>query len=137
MLNSAALRILNRNWNYRLSMNNNVSLRDNYSLQFQGSYQSARILLQGQSGGFLGYGVAVRKEFKKRRVVLTLNAENFLAQYNTITNQLRTVTFVTDASSYNAFRNVRLTANWRFGQMNAKPNRTKKRISNNDGKAVE
>ena len=137
VLNSAALRILNRNWNYRLSLNSNVSLRDNYSLQFQGSYQSARIQLQGQSGGFFSYGVATRKEFKKRRLVLTLNAENFLTRYNTIVNQFRTVTFITDASSYNAFRNVRLTANWRFGRMNAKPGRTKKRISNDDGKAVE
>ncbi len=137
ILNSAALNILNRNWNYRLSLNSNVSFPHDYSLQFQGSYQSARILLQGQSGGFYGYGVAARKEFKKRRVIFTLNAENFLTRYNTIANQFRTVTFVTDASSYNAFRNVRLTANWRFGRMNAKPNRAKKRISNDDGKAVD
>lgn len=137
ILNSAALNILNRNWNYRLSANSNVILHHDYSIQFQGSYQSARIQLQGQSGGFYGYGVATRKEFKKRRVVLTLNAENFLARYNTIANQFRTVTFVTDASSYNAFRNVRLTANWRFGSMNAKTNRTKKRISNDDGKRAD
>lgn len=136
-LSSAALNILNRNWNYRLSLNSNVSFPQEYSLQFQGSYQSARIQLQGQSGGFYGYGIAVRKEYKKQRVVLTLNAENFLTRYNTIANQFRTVTFVTDASSYNAFRNVRLTANWRFGRMNAKPNRAKKRISNDDGKAVD
>ncbi len=137
ILNSVALRILNRNWNYRLSLNSNVSLPQDYSIQFQGSYQSARILLQGLSGGFFGYGVAVRKEYKKQRVVFTLNAENFLTRYNTIVNQFRTVTFVTDASSYNAFRNVRLTANWRFGRMNAKPNRAKKRISNDDGKTVD
>jgi outer membrane receptor protein involved in Fe transport len=137
ILNSVALRILNRNWNYRLSLNSNVSFPHDYSVQFQGSYQSARILLQGQSGGFYGYGVAVRKEYKKQRVVFTLNAENFLTRYNTIVNQFRTVTFITDASSYNAFRNVRVTANWRFGRMNAKPNRTKKRISNDDGKAVD
>lgn len=137
LLSSAALNISNRNWNYRLSLNSNVSLDHDYSVQVQGSYQSARILLQGQSGGFYSYGVAVRKEFKPRRVVLTLNAENFLSRYNTITNQFRTNTFVTDGSSYNAFRNIRLTANWRFGRMNAKPNRSKKRISNDDGKAVE
>ena len=137
ILNSVALNILNRNWNYRLSLNSNVSLPHDYSLQFQGSYQSARIQLQGQSGGFYGYGVAARKEFKKRRVVFTLNAENFLTRYNTIANQFRTVTFVTDASSYNAFRNVRLTANWRFGRMNAKEGRTKKRVNNDDGKAVD
>lgn len=137
ILNSAALNILNRNWNYRLSLNSNVSLPQDYSIQFQGSYQSARIQLQGQSGGFYGYGVAARKEFKKRRSVLTLNAENFLTRYNTIANQFRTVTFITDASSYNAFRNVRLTANWRFGSMNAKTNRAKKRISNDDGKTVD
>jgi outer membrane receptor protein involved in Fe transport len=137
ILNSVALSILNRNWNYRLSLNSNVTLPQDYSIQFQGSYQSARIQLQGQSGGFYGYGVAVRKEYKKQRVVLTLNAENFLTRYNTIVNQFRTVTFVTDASSYNAFRNVRVTANWRFGRMNAKPNRAKKRISNDDGKAVD
>ena len=137
ILNSVALHILNRNWNYRLSANSNVQLHHDYSIQLQGSYQSARIQLQGQSGGFYGYGVAARKEFKKRRVVLTFNAENFLSRYNTIANQFRTVTFVTDASSYNVFRNVRLTANWRFGSMNAKPNRAKKRISNDDGKGVD
>ena len=137
ILNSEALRILNRNWNYRLSFNSNVSFPQDYNIQLQGSYQSARIQLQGQLGGFYGYGLAIRKEYKKQRVILTLNAENFLTRYNTIANQFRTVTFVTDARSYNAFRSVRLTANWRFGRMNAKPNRDKKRISNDDGKAVD
>lgn len=137
MLNSAALQILNRNWTWQFSLNSNLSLANNYSLQWQGSYQSARLLLQGQSGGFYSYGVAVRKEFKPRQVVLTLNAENFLSRYNTIINQSRVGAFVTDSRSYNAFRNVRLTANWRFGRMNAKADRPKKRISNDDSKAVD
>ncbi|WP_027302785.1 outer membrane beta-barrel family protein [Rudanella lutea] len=138
LLNSAALRIQNRNWSYRLSMNSNLSLRANYSLQAQASYQSARIQLQGQSGGFYNYGVSARKEFKQYKVVLTVNAENFLSRYNTITNQFRTTTFLTDASSYNAFRNVRVTANWRFGRMNAnKTTRAKKRIANDDGKSAD
>lgn len=135
LLSSAALRIQNTNWSYRLSLNASIPFPNNYSLQAQGSYNSPRIQLQGQSTGFYNYGLAARKEFKKQKVVMTLNLENVFARYNVITNQFRTATFVTDGLNYSAYRNVRLSANWRFGKLEAKPPRAKKRIENDDKKS--
>ncbi|WP_229376102.1 TonB-dependent receptor domain-containing protein [Fibrella aquatilis] len=135
VLNSVALNIRNTNWNYRVTLNASVPLPQDYSIQANGSYNSPRIQLQGQSSGFYNYVLAFRKEFKPKQVVLTLNLENFLSRYNTIYNEFRTVQFITDGYSYNAYRNIRLSANWRFGKMEAKASRTKKRISNDDGKA--
>jgi len=134
VLNSIALNIRNTNLNYRISLNTSLSLPSDYSLQAQASYNSARIQLQSQSSGFVNYGLSVRKEFKPSKLVLTLNLENLFSRYNTITTQFRTVTFVTDGSNYNAYRTMRLSANWRFGRLDSKPARPQKRITNDDGK---
>ncbi len=135
VLNSVALNIRNTNWNYRVTLNASVPLPLDYSIQANGSYNSPRIQLQGQSSGFYNYVLAFRKEFKPKQVVLTLNLENFLSRYNTIYNQFHTVQFVTDSYNYNAYRNIRLSVNWRFGKMETKATRAKKRISNDDRKA--
>ncbi|MEZ0612064.1 TonB-dependent receptor domain-containing protein [Fibrella sp. WM1] len=134
LLNSAALQVQNSNWSYRVTINTSVPLPNDISLQANASYNSARILLQGRTSGFYNYAFAARKEFKKQRVVLTLNLENAFAQYNTIVNQFRTATFITDGVNENAYRNIRLSVNWRFGQLSAKTQRPKKRITNDDAK---
>ncbi|GAB3246969.1 outer membrane beta-barrel family protein [Larkinella harenae] len=134
ILNSKALQIHNENWSYRFNLNSSLQLPDNFSVQIHGSYNSRRIQLQGQSSGFYYYGFSGRKEFKKQKVTLTANFENPFRRYNTIETLLRTPTFVSDGSNFNVIRNIRLSANWRFGSMNAGQNREKKKISNDDGK---
>ncbi|WP_421828476.1 TonB-dependent receptor domain-containing protein [Larkinella sp.] len=134
ILNSNALNITNENWSYRVNLNTSLQLPHDISLQANGSYNSRRILLQGQSSGFYYYGFSGRKEFKKQKVTITASAENPFRRYNTIATLLRTPTFISDGSNYNVIRNIRLSVNWRFGKMNAGQNREKKKISNDDGK---
>ncbi|MFC5412897.1 TonB-dependent receptor domain-containing protein [Larkinella bovis] len=134
ILNSTALQVKNENWSYRFNLNTWVQLPNNFSVQANGSYNSRRILLQGQSSGFYYYGFSGRKEFKKQKVTLTANFENPFRRDNTIETLMRTATFISDGSSYNVIRNIRLSVNWRFGKMNAGQNREKKKISNDDGK---
>ncbi|WP_171062877.1 outer membrane beta-barrel family protein [Larkinella sp. C7] len=134
ILNSNALNITNENWSYRINLNTSLQLPNDISLQANGSYNSRRILLQGQSSGFYYYGFSGRKEFKKQKVTITASAENPFRRYNTIVTLLRTPTFISDGSNYNVIRNIRLSVNWRFGKMNAGQNREKKKISNDDGK---
>ncbi|GAB3323028.1 outer membrane beta-barrel family protein [Larkinella ripae] len=134
ILNSTALQINNENWSYRFNLNSSLQLPDNFSLQANGSYNSRRIQLQGQSSGFYYYGFSARKEFKKQKVTVTANFENPFRRYNTIETQLRTATFISDGTNYNVIRNIRLSVNWRFGKMNAGQDREKKKISNDDGK---
>lgn len=134
ILNSNALNITNENWSYRVNLNTSLQLPNDISLQANGSYNSRRILLQGQSSGFYYYGFSGRKEFKKQKVTITASAENPFRRYNTIVTLLRTPTFISDGSNYNVIRNIRLSVNWRFGKMNAGQNREKKKISNDDGK---
>lgn len=134
MLNSTALQINNENWSYRFNLNTSLQLPNNFSLQANGSYNSRRIMLQGQSSGFYYYGFSGRKEFKKQKVTITANFENPFRRYNIIDNQMRAATFSSDGMNYNVIRNIRLSVNWRFGKMNAGQNREKKKISNDDGK---
>ncbi|MFD1142380.1 TonB-dependent receptor domain-containing protein [Larkinella insperata] len=134
ILNSTALQIHNENWSYQFNMNTSLQLPNNFSVQANGSYNSRRIQLQGQSSGFYYYAFSGRKEFKKQKVTLTANFENPFRRYNTIETLLRTPTFISDGSNYNVIRNIRLSVNWRFGKMDAGQNREKKRISNDDGK---
>ncbi|GAB3911180.1 outer membrane beta-barrel family protein [Larkinella knui] len=134
ILNSTALHINNENWSYQFNLNTSLQLPNNISLQANGSYNSRRIQLQGQSSGFYYYGFSGRKEFKKQKVTVTANFENPFRRYNTIVTLLRTPTFISDGSNYNVIRNIRLSVNWRFGKMNAGQNREKKKISNDDGK---
>lgn len=134
ILNSTALQIHNENWSYQFNVNTSLQLPDNFSVQANGSYNSRRIQLQGQSSGFYYYGFSGRKEFKKQKVTVTANFENPFRRYNTIETLLRTPTFISDGSNYNVIRNIRLSVNWRFGKMDAGQNREKKKISNDDGK---
>jgi outer membrane receptor protein involved in Fe transport len=134
ILNSTALNINNENWSYQFNLNTSIQLPNNISIQANGSYNSRRIQLQGQSSGFYYYGFSGRKEFKKQKVTVTANFENPFRRYNTIESILRTPTFMSDGSNYNVIRNIRLSVNWRFGKMNAGQNREKKKISNDDGK---
>ena len=124
----------NENWSYRFNLNTWLKLPNDFSVQANGSYNSRRILLQGQSSGFYYYGFSGRKEFKKQKVTVTANFENPFRRHNVIENQLRTTTFISDGSNYNVIRNIRLSVNWRFGKMNAGQDREKKKISNDDGK---
>ncbi len=134
LLNSPSLQITNKNWSYQLNLNTSVQLPKNISFQANGSYRSRRIQLQGQSGGFFYYGFSARKEFKKQNFTITGNFENPFQEYNIIQTQFRTVTFISDGTNYNVVRNIRLSANWRFGKMKAAANREKKKISNDDRK---
>lgn len=134
ILNSTALNIKNQNWSYQFNLNTSLQLPHDISVQANGSYNSRRIQLQGQSSGYYYYGFSARKEFKKQKVMVTANFENPFRRYNTIVNLLRTPTFISDGSNYNVIRNIRLSVNWRFGKMNAGQNREKKKISNDDGK---
>ncbi|WP_370721967.1 TonB-dependent receptor domain-containing protein [Fibrella aquatica] len=134
ILNSPALRTSNRNWSYQLNMNTSVQLPKNTSLQANGSYRSRQILLQGQSAGYYYYGFSARKELKPHKITLTATFENPFRVYNIVSNQLTTATFLSEGTSYTMIRNIRLTANWRFGKMSAGPKREKKKIVNDDKK---
>ncbi|OIN61010.1 TonB-dependent receptor domain-containing protein [Arsenicibacter rosenii] len=134
LLNSPALQTSNRNWSYQGNINTSLQLPANFSLQANGSYNSRRVQLQGQSSGFYYYGFSGRKEFKKQNLTLTANFENPFRKYNTIVTMLRTTTFLTDGSNYNVIRNIRLSVNWRFGKMSAAPERSKKKVNNDDRK---
>ncbi|GAA4452522.1 outer membrane beta-barrel family protein [Nibrella saemangeumensis] len=134
LLNSPALQVENENISYRFNLNTSLQLPNHFSLQANGSFNSRRIQLQGQSSSFYYYGFSARKEFKKQNVTATANFENPFRRYNVIENEFRTNTFVTDATNYNVIRNIRLSVNWRFGKMSTTPDRNRKKIANDDGK---
>lgn len=134
LLNSPALQTSNRNWSYQFNANTSIQLPANFSLQGNGSYNSRRVMLQGQSSGYYYYAFSGRKEFKKQNLTITANFENPFRRYNTIVNLLRTTTFITDGSNYNVIRNIRLSVNWRFGKMSAAPTKQRKRVNNDDRK---
>ncbi|GAA4402733.1 outer membrane beta-barrel family protein [Nibrella viscosa] len=134
LLNSPALQVENENISYRFNLNTSLQLPNHFSLQANGSFNSRRIQLQGQSSSFYYYGFSARKEFKKQNVTATANFENPFRRYNVIDNEFRTNTFITDATNYNVIRNIRLSVNWRFGKMGTTPDRNRKKIANDDGK---
>ena len=132
-LNSPALQISNRNVSYQLTINTSLQLPHDFSLQANGSYNSRRIQLQGQSSGFYYYGFSGRKEFKPKNITITATIENPFRLYNVVSNQFRTSTFISDGVNYNVIRNIRVSAGWRFGKMTAgNQNREKKKVNNDD-----
>ncbi len=64
------------NWSGRMTAS--FSLKHNFRLQLMGIYRSPTVTIQGTRKGFFYTNLAVRKDFFKRKLNLTLSARDFL-----------------------------------------------------------
>lgn len=130
-LNSPALRQSNSGLIWNFNLNSTYKLPHNYTVQVNGNYGTGWISLQGTSTGWLWYSVSAKREFWDKKASLTLGVNNPFARGFTQINRQEAPTFVAENRWTNINRSVRLTFEWRFGQMSAGGKQSKK-INNDD-----
>ncbi|GEO04457.1 TonB-dependent receptor [Adhaeribacter aerolatus] len=130
-LRSPALNQGNNGWVWNLNLNTTYKLPKNYSVQVNGNFNSGWISLQGENSGFYWYGAALKKEFWDKKASLNLGLNNPFTRGVRQTRTQSAPTFESHSRSMFVNRSLRLTFEWRFGQMTAGGKQSKK-ISNDD-----
>jgi outer membrane receptor protein involved in Fe transport len=131
-LNSPALNQSNQGFVWEANLNSTYKLPHDFTLQANGNYSTGWVSLQGTNTGFYYYGFAAKREFMQKKASLTLGVNNPFNRSIQQTGYQSAPTFESTARSSFVNRSVRLTFEWRFGQMNNGTGKQTKKISNDD-----
>lgn len=132
-LASPALGQSNNGVVWSVNMNTSYKLPQNYTVQANGNYNSGWISLQGTNTGFYWHSISLKREMMNKQASLTLGINNPFIGTIVQRNSQSAPTFESESQFYFVRRSVRLTFEWRFGQMNAGGGKKGKKISNDDG----
>jgi outer membrane receptor protein involved in Fe transport len=128
------LRAGNEGWvaNYRVF--GSYNLNKGWGFQFFGFYRSRQVQLQGISGGFGMYSVALRKEFTNKKGSVGFGIENFLTPTLKIKNETETPIISQNSLNTRDMLSFRVNFSYRLGKMSFdnQPRRRRKSISNDD-----
>ena len=117
-------------WN--VNMNTSYKLPNNFTLQANGNFNSGWVSLQGTNTGFYWHSISAKREFMNKQASLTLGLNNPFNRGVVQTSQQSAPTFESEARNYYIRRSIRLSFEWRFGQMSAGGGKKGKKISNDD-----
>lgn len=131
-LRSPALNQGNNGVVWSINMNTSYKFPKNYTIQANGNYSSGWISLQGTNTGFYWHSIALKRDLMNKQASLTLGLNNPFIQTISQTNRQTAPTFDSQAQYYFNRRSVRLSFEWRFGQMSSNGGKKGKKISNDD-----
>ncbi|GAB3777848.1 outer membrane beta-barrel family protein [Spirosoma horti] len=131
-LSSPALKQGNSGLVWNLNLNTSYKLPKNYTLQANGNYNSGWISLQGTNTGFYWHSLSAKHDILNKQASLTLGLNNPFYRGIAQTSRQSAPTFESESRFYMIRRSVRLTFEWRFGQMSAGGSKKGKKISNDD-----
>lgn len=131
-LRSPALKQGNSGLVWNVNLNSSYKLPKNYTLQVNGNFNSGWISLQGTNTGFYWHAISAKREFMNKQASLTLGLNNPFRRGLSQTSRQSAPTFESEAHYYMIRRSVRLTFEWRFGQLSAGGSQKGKKISNDD-----
>lgn len=122
----------NKGFVKRVNMNTSYKLSKNFTLQGNGGFGSSWVNLQTKHSPFYWYSLAAKYEFLDNKANLTLGVNNPFNKYMIQTSEAKAPTFLSNSRSHFLNRSVRLTFEWRFGQMSNGRGKTGKKIMNDD-----
>ena len=132
-LRSPALQQSNNGIVWNINLNTTYKLPKDFSIQANGNFGSGWISLQGTNSGFYWYGLAGKREFMDKKASITLGVNNPFGRGIRQTSRQATQTYESETRFLFVNRSVRLTFEWRFGQMTAGGGgKRSKKISNDD-----
>jgi len=131
-LSSPALKQGNSGLVWNLNLNTSYKLPHNYTLQANGNYNSGWISLQGTNTGFYWHSISAKHDILNKQASLTLGLNNPFYRGIAQTSRQSAPTFESESHFYMIRRSVRLTFEWRFGQMSTGGSKKGKKISNDD-----
>ncbi|WP_299990771.1 outer membrane beta-barrel family protein [uncultured Pontibacter sp.] len=129
---SPARNLSNSGLVWSMNMNTTYKLPKDYSFQAYGNYSSGWLNLQSSNSGWHWYGFAAKREFLDKKASVTLGVNNPFNRSIKQIGQRNDPTFAYESRSFNFNRSVRLSFEWRFGQMNTNGGKRSKKINNDD-----
>ncbi|MFD2573325.1 TonB-dependent receptor domain-containing protein [Spirosoma soli] len=129
---SPALNLRNSGWIWNVNMNTSYKLPKNYTIQVNGNYGSGWINLQGNYSGWYWYGISAKREIWDKKASLTLGMNSPFNRGVRQTGRQIAPSFTSEFNALNVTRAVRLTFEWRFGQMSSGGGKQTKKINNDD-----
>jgi outer membrane receptor protein involved in Fe transport len=115
-----------------LDANSTYKLPKDYTLQANGHLGSGWISLQGTNSGYYWYGLSAKREFWNKKANLTLGLNNPFNRGVRQTGKQTAATFTSESRAFYVNRSLRLSFEWRFGQMTTGGGRQSKKIRNDD-----
>lgn len=118
-------------WNFNL--NTTYKLPKEFTLQANGGVGSGWISLQRTTTTkWYWYGLSAKHQFWDKKATLTLGLNNPFNRGVTQKSEEASTTFRSESQFFYVNRSVRLTFEWRFGQMSAGEGKQGKKIKNDD-----
>lgn len=127
---SDALQIFNEGWAADFDLNATFKLRNRYSIQAFGEYNTRQITLQGNDSYLYMYTFALKKELVNPKISITAAAINPFNNYIAQDIMMRSPAFHSVAANRYYNRAFKLTLNWEFGNIFRQKER--KKIVNDD-----
>jgi ferric enterobactin receptor len=118
-------------WNFNL--NTTYKLPKEFTLQANGGVGSGWISLQRTTTtNWYWYGLSAKHQFWDKKATLTLGLNNPFNRGVTQKSEEAAPTFRSESQFFYVNRSVRLTFEWRFGQMSTEGGKQGKKIKNDD-----
>ena len=121
----------NTGFNYNLNLFTSYKINDYWTLQGWGSFNGPNYSVQGYSTSFYFYNVSGRREFKNKKGGFGFGIDNFATPYIHIKSKYEGSDFSYTSDNKIFFPGVRVSFDYRFGQMEFGSKR-KKKIKNDD-----
>lgn len=136
-MKSESLDMNNSGFNGRVFMGGQVNLPKDFRIDVNGGYFSPWIQLQGKGSTFYFVGFAVNKDFLKKKLSVSLRANNPFWEDMKMTNTTTGRDFYSKSITWRTARDFSLSISYRFGSMKGQIKKVQRGISNDDQKAGE
>ena len=103
-----------------------------YRIGINGGYDGRQVLLQGKDNYWVGAGCSVSKELFSKKATISLYANNPFKKFIRFDFPTRTPDVQTTAYSFNYYRAINISFNYKFGKLNSSIKQNKRGINNDD-----
>jgi len=124
----------NKGLNYSVSLDGEFMLPSEVKLSANGGFYSPRIVLQGQNSSFYYYGLAVSRDFLKKKLNVSFSARNLFPERKFYSSYLQTADYREDTKQSYKVQSFGLSVSYRFGELKDQIKKVTKTIENNDVK---
>ena len=125
----------NRGWNMFASGGVQQTLPKDWRISLNCWGQTPWISLQGKGSGFFGYGLNVTKQLLKKRLTLSVYANNFFKKYMDYDATTSSTSFMQRSWSRYVQQRFGLSVSFRIGELKASVKKAARTISNDDVKS--
>lgn len=125
--------IYNSGWSGNIGGDYSYDMPWKLRLNAYGGYGAGNITLQGKSTSWNYYGISISKKFMKEdRLVVSINANQFLTKYNKYTTITETDNFRQESTFKSPQWRIGVSVTYRFGNLGENVKKTDKSINNDD-----